>query len=783
MNEPLSPLTLTETERRRLEEVDALATRGVEALPRLLPQLTDPSWVVRRAVVAAVAALGDLAVDRLADLLRTRRDDETRIAAVVDALVASVGHVDEAALRLTLDADPAVVADAASILGRRRSGAATARLVELMQHESDNVAVAATEALGRIGGRAAVDALVAAVQSANFFRAFPAIDVLGRSGDPRAVGPLVRLLDHSHYAAEACRALGRTAERGAIPPLVELLVSPSDATVRIAAQALAELRDKYRQRHGATTIVDETIRRAAEPASALRRLADAVAGADPPELLAITRLLGTIGTDAAVPVLTRLLDVAGAADAAAEALGALGQRAAEFQVLKALREGDSARRRSLLPTIASPSGADDVVACLSDPDATVRALACDALARVGAARVVRAIFRALQDADPRVVQAATAAVQSLGSRETEALALEAAKAASPVVRRAALRILSYFGHASAFPTFEAALRDADGRVRDTAIQGLPFIEDARALDLLLGLARGEDEAARATAMRALGQCPSEARVVAALLRGLTDRAAWVRYYATQSLGRLQVADAAEAIGRLVHDPAGQVRVAAIEALSHLPGPTAHQALREAAQSDDPDLRRAGIIGLGLGKRPDAVPILLAATATTDAPTRLVALSALAEFHTPSALTALARAASDPDPAVRTAAFGYLASAPGLEATRVLVDFLGDEAGRDQVLEALSTPTEERVPGLLSMLEHADEELAPWLTAVLARLSRPDATAALHQTLRSPNAAARKAAAESLAGVGTTHALRAVRSLAETDPDPEVRRVCQLLVTR
>src|SRR5690606_13341610 len=137
--------------------------------------------------VAALASLGDVAVGPLCDLLRMSRDDEARLAATVDALVASIGHVEDAVRPLADDANPAVVADAAQILGRRRSSAEVPTLVRLLGHADDNVAVAAIEALGRIGGRAAIDSLIGAASSGNFFRVFPAIDVLGRSGDPRAV--------------------------------------------------------------------------------------------------------------------------------------------------------------------------------------------------------------------------------------------------------------------------------------------------------------------------------------------------------------------------------------------------------------------------------------------------------------------------------------------------------------------------------------------------------------------------------------------------------------------
>src|SRR4029079_13890471 len=125
------------------------------AVAALMAMLTDGSWTVRRVVVAALAGMGDAAVGPLCTLLRSRRASGPRIAAAVDARVASTGYADEAVAQLASDAHPAVVADAAAILGRRRAQMALPTLIRLLKHADDNVAVSAVEALGRIGGRAA----------------------------------------------------------------------------------------------------------------------------------------------------------------------------------------------------------------------------------------------------------------------------------------------------------------------------------------------------------------------------------------------------------------------------------------------------------------------------------------------------------------------------------------------------------------------------------------------------------------------------------------------------
>ena len=783
MNQRAPQPTLSDEERQRVARVEQLTLDG--AVAPLEAMLTDPSWTVRRAVVTALAAMGQPAVGSLCQLLRLHRDHEARIAAVVDALVASTGEVEAAVIALAHDGDAAVAADAAAILGRRRSQGAVPTLVGLLRHADDNVAVAAIEALGRIGGRAAVESLVALVGSGNFFRTFPAIDVLGRSGDPRAVAPLTALLGDPHYALEAARALGRTGERSAVAPLAQLLMRTSDASIRIAALALAELIERYRERFGVSAPVDDALRRATEAAVATRRLAQSLSGADLAEQAAIARVLGALRDEAAVSTLLTLVDrpepVASAASAALERLGG----SEEAELVRDLIGGDSARRSILLPLVKRTGSAEAVMRCLADADPQVRSAACDALARIGNPAAAPSLFALLTEDNARVAQAAVAAIQSLGSAETERLALSAAAAGDLRLRRAALRILSYFGYASAFGVFSEAIAGDDPRAQEIAVQGLPFVDDPRAMEELLSASRADSERLRGAAMRALGQCSgSDPRVNSALLRGLSDGDAWVRYYACQSLGRLGVEASAGAIATHVADPAGQVRVGAIEALSHLRGDIAFAALRAAAGSEDADIRRAALVGLGLSRRSEAEALLLAAAGDSDPATRLVAVSAMADVESAAVLRALEHAAQDGDESVRTAAIGFLAARPGRGATDALVRLLAiSPHERERLLSALALATPDHVAGILGRLADADDELAAQLVSALVRMRRPEANAALAQAFTLPNARARKAAASGLAAVSSAEGSVMLQRAAANDLDPEVRRIAGLLLAQ
>jgi HEAT repeat protein len=783
MTEHKATLGLTSREQDRLARIRELSEGGAAHLEELLSSLDDPSWTVRREVIASLGLIGEPAATRLCGLVRNDRGNETKLAAAVDALVASTADVLSLMASLADDPNPAVVADAAQVLGRRRMGRATPLLARLASHSDDNVAVSAVEALGRVGGRAAVDTLIRAVQSANFFRVFPAIDVLGRSGDPRAIAPLSGLLRDPTYTLEAARALGRTGELGAVGPLSSLLTHATDNTVRVALVALADLRRHHLERYGDDEGFARALLHACQSSPAVRRISQALVNADTGEKAAAASLLGVLGGDGAIAALRSLLDAPQpAADAAAASLKQLG-RATDEQVREALREGSSMRRAILLPIVTRAASEPELVMCLSDPDPSVRALACDAIARVGAVNAVAHLMPLLADSNARVVQGAIGAIQSLGTDGALELAMQAAGAANPTVRRSALRILAYFGIDRAVPVFLQALKDTDPRVQDAAVAGLPFLNDAQAMEALLGEARSPLERVRGTAMRALGHATrKDARVAAYLLGGLNDPAPWVRYYACQALGRLGLQSAAEPVARLLQDPAGQVRVAAVEALAHIQGELALEALTRAAEGEEPDVRRSALIGLGISRRPEAIAILQRAAKSNDAATRLVAISALADASSPHAIPVLARAARDADANVRAAAIGFLAGAPGPEATAVLGDLLsGPDSQR--VLDALVVPAEGRVAGIRATLESADDELAPLLTAALVRIRTPEAFVALLQVLGSAGSPGRKAAAAGIGSFGSPEAIDALKIAADTDPDPEVRQVCAAVLTR
>lgn len=776
---PATAPSLTDGERERVEQIDRFVALGERGVHGLLQMLSDKSWTVRRAVVSGLASLGDDAVGPLCTWLREIRSSERGIAAAVDALVASTGPgTDAAVLALADSPAAAVVADAAQILGRRGAKVATEALGRLIEHPDDNVAVLGIEAIGRIGGAASVEPLVRAVLSDNFFRTFAAIGVLGSVGDPRAIRPLADLLLDSRYAEEAARALGKTGDRGAIAPLASLLTHSSDSLVRLAVVALAELIERHQLRFGPSALLDQSLRESVGPAA--QRLMQSMSRFDAQEQAALCALCARLDDPELLPALVKLLDGASGLTAqVAQALERLA-RHSESAIRDLLLGANSTQRTALLPQLALPLGVLDEV--LRDPDPAVRALACEAAARIGDTGVIERLFELLADKHARVSQAALVAIQALGGNKTEPLALAAASSPDRGVRRAALRILAAFGFRAAYDVFIAALADPDERLCELATYGLAFVDHPDSLARLLEQASAPSPRIRAAAMRGLGHCASEAATVP-LRRALTDPDPWVRYFACQALGRLGCEAAGRELAERLKDEAGQVRIAALEALAQLRSEEAWELLHSAVSAEDQDVRRAALIGVGLSGNRAAVPLLIAAARSSDSATRLAALSGLAKFSVPEALTELTAAAASDDPEMRGAAVSFLSESGSPEADRALVDLVGRVDARHPAHAALSAGPRFRISAVLAALRTAEDGAAVALTAALVRMKSAAADAALFEAFTFPNTAARKAAARALAEVGGGEVMAALAHAAERDPDPEVKNVSRTLLAR
>ncbi len=761
----MTSVRLTDDERGRVERIDRLVAGGAPSIAELLALLSDPSWSVRRAVVAGLAALGDDAVAPLCAWLQHERSDEHAIAAAVDALATSLGAtITAACIALLADADPAVASDAAQILGRRRATEATPMLARAVDHADDNVAVAAIEALGAINGGRAVDALIAVLGRDRFFRTFPALQVLARTNDPRTIAPIGALLADETYRFEAARALGRAGFAQAILPLASLLDGGDEGAVTLVAFALADLLAGTTS-SGALDHVVATMRSVV--GSSRARFVAALEHADAAERAAIASVLGRIGDASALPALVQLLDDPGTHAAASAAIQHIGQDHDEA-AFATLASGEPVAREALLSSVRSARAAPGVRAMLSDEDPEIRARACEALARIGDTASVPALFAALGDPSPRVAHAATAAIHSLGVADTAARAIAAVRTGSPAVRRHALRIIAYMGFETAFDTVVLAATDSDPRIAELAVAAFALLADDRVDGVLAELARDAREGVRAATMRVVAQ-RAHPTAWRQLGEGLRDEASWVRYYAVQGLGRLGEVTALALVVACLADPAPHVRVAAIEALGHFDDLVAWQALCSVIASPDLDERRAALASMATSGHERALAFLLDGAEAPDIATRLIALSGLARRPEPEALAVLVAAAVG-EPPVGDAALSLLGDRDDAAAATALVDIAIASRLDHPAQRTLSHPGVARLAAITARLPAIDDAGAARLIGALARLRDIPAVKA---ALALDNPAVRRAAARALIALGDVAML--VR-LAIEDPDHEVRKI-------
>ena len=417
---------------------------GTGGLDQLLAMLDDPSWTVRRAVVAALAALGTPAVAPLVERA-ARRSATTRRASPPRSTRCR---------RVDGDADAALIALLADAPGRRcsptspRSWAGAAarsacrRWSPCSRHADDNVAVAAIEALGphRRPRPPSIRCVERGRTAATSSATFPAIDVLGRSGDPRAVAPLTRAARPA--AATPPRRPGRSAAPASWRPVAPLVALPR---ARGAAPRCASPRSRWaistrrhRERFGHAGAVDQAhprrggrCRRGAPADARARRRRSA-------EKAAICVVLGCAArVRDGRRALTGLLDASpSVADAAAARAAGVSAPRPTRRSCAASATGRQRSRRALLPLVTRATGTREI-AQLPDRSPIPTSAPPPATRWHGSASPPW--WARCSSCSPTRTRAsshaAVAAIQSLGSRETERLALD--RGAAPPIRACA----------------------------------------------------------------------------------------------------------------------------------------------------------------------------------------------------------------------------------------------------------------------------------------------------------------------------------------------------------
>jgi HEAT repeat protein len=293
--------------------------------------------------VAAVQALGEIEDRRVVRLLlkALKSDDAAVCAAAVDAL-AKVGGLEAA--------EP---------------------IIGMLRHKNGHVRLAAVEALGSLRVAAAAEPLRALLDDPMWDVRRAAAETLGRLKDNRAVDALTRALaDKDADVREAtAMVLGGLSDRRAIGPLVLALKDSTSSVRRIAA--------------GALTRIDENWIASPEARAAVEELKPALYDRDPDVRHLVGQLLVSLGA----------VEPEAPADTAASEMSVSAME----------------KRRKLAVSL--------FLAILCDADRDLRQAAAEALGRLGERRAEPALTRALRDPDAAVRSAAERGLQALSGAQ------------------------------------------------------------------------------------------------------------------------------------------------------------------------------------------------------------------------------------------------------------------------------------------------------------------------------------------------------------------------------
>lgn len=665
-----SRLSSPDEEERRA----ALASlpEGWEAgvLPLLVEALGDESWRVRKEAVARLARWPD-PEGAVPALIATLADDSNvglRNAAV-EAL-AVIGEPAVGPLATALEAGGEhrkFLVDALAAIAHPQS---VAVLVRCIDDPDENVRAAAAEALGTIGGAEAKLALRKRLESPDLLAKLAALEALNRLHATLPASQLIPMLGESVLRRAALEALGNSGDPSALPHLLDGLADRGRGTRESAALALFALHAGQASPEVRARI-EAAVR--ATPESACHALIAAVSADRLEVRKAAVTLLGWGRWPEALP---RLVDALGDEELhplVVRALVSFG-RTAIAPLCELAREATSALRReifALFPRYGDDAAAAEaaLVAGLDDDDPEVAATAARALAEIGGARALDALFGALERGDEIVERAAAWAIAKLGARHYAAVraAIER-RGLEGKGGEALCQILGALGHPEDRPTLLSALRAERADLRRAAASALPALgpADESREALLLALA-DEDPQVRAAAAQALGAL-GDRTVVAAMAAATSDDDVHVRIAATRALGALGDPAASTTLRELATRADPAVAVHALEALGRLdPSDAAAEEeslLIEALGREDPELVKAAVRALTVRPTVQALEGLVAALSHARWDVRRLAahgLGARAREHARAADALRARRGVEDDPLVVEAIEAALAS--------------------------------------------------------------------------------------------------------------------------
>ncbi len=469
-------------------------------------------------------------------------------------------------------------------------------------------------------------------------------------------------------------------------------------------------------------------------------------------------------------------------EAATEAVAVIGTTGAVEPLANMLKDPLVPIRRTAADALISLADArvtGQLVGALADSDWHVYYAARDALAKVGLP-AVPALVSALASTNVRVSHMAEQALARIGKAAVPALVANLATQNTSARGWAAVSLGDIGG--DSVPALATTLADMTkpAYVRSAAADALGRTQSPFAMKPLLGAARQTEPEVREIVEAALVRL-GQADATPVLVAGLQDPAPAVRDTSMKLLIEWRLGDMTKLLGQVLATNDANARRRAAIVLAYQQSATAHELVNASIRGITKEAQTTT----------DIVPILT--EAVTDlreaSEVRLYAVRSLGYLGDERALAVLSQLLRPDDPLASDAArsvamIGRTMNESKVKATeevivrrhdpspagKTLIDLLlatNDPKLRMDAAVALSLMGDDPVFGLIDRFATANDEMRPWIGAILGAIGKPASDACLDERA-SKDPAIKQWTTVSLALVGDAQALDLLKHLPEAE---------------
>jgi HEAT repeat protein len=668
--------SITQQARSADPDVRQKAAAQARELPLMFELLGDRDWRVRKTVVDGFVREPSPEVVRgLIDALADA-DNAGKRNSATEALIRigelAIGRIVEH-LRTATDTD--VRLSLVNLLGDLRSGDGFQILLGMLDREKDiNVASAVVSSLGKYRDAAALAALTRALhQRDDLWLKFHIVEALGEIGDRAALPEILPLYAERSLRKPVLEAVGKIADIGTVSFLLKIITDEEKLNLT-ALRALVRIAETPKPR-----IIEQAERaliqrkfRETFPREKVAPLIEHLHSTPKRDVKSfILKFLGWSGDERALPLLLRHVEEPETAEVAAQALIDFGDAGLE-SILDALRNAQEDEVAALLLRVVNAIGSREAIPTilpfLDHENPMIRRLAIETLGEVPHAATIDYLLAKLDDPDVPSQQAATnaltALVEALPNVKDDVLTkIRRLLQSSSVPMK--LNSLSLYVHIQGEGYDDELLlasKDSDAVIRQKAVSLMGRFREEKFADQIALALTDESTAVRLAAINAIVHL-RPAKGLEPLISSLEDQDVWIRTAAAQALGEYRQQAALEPLMRHLKHDTMPVRVAAIEALGKSDNPAVKSVLFDCLHEDDLEIRRAAILALARVPGAEVYEALMALLSDPDWRLRAAAATALGHRGDARALPALHQALEDSDSYVQQSAVHALDRIP------------------------------------------------------------------------------------------------------------------------